>query len=84
MRIIVTVCGSLIFFAGWASGQNYFDASKWSELGQKDNFARLMYLKGYLRGYSDGDSAMEKIAVVLTKNTPLDSMDSSIKHVVLP
>jgi hypothetical protein len=40
-----------------------------------------MYVKGYIQGYADGDSAMEKITVVLTKNIPLDS---STKQLVSP
>jgi hypothetical protein len=57
------------------------DASGWNELGKTEGLARLMYVKGYIQGYADGDSAMEKIAVVLTKNAPLDS---STKKLIEP
>jgi hypothetical protein len=80
-RIAVASCCSLIFFAGWAFGQRTLDASNWNELGKTDGLARVMYVKGYVQGYADGDSAMEKIAVVLTKNAPLDS---STKKLIEP
>ena len=69
---MVATCCALIFFAGWAFGQKNLDASNWSELGTTDNLARLTYVKGYIRGYADGDSAMEKIAFAATKDVPLD------------
>jgi hypothetical protein len=80
-RIAVASCCSLIFFAGWAFGQRTLDASNWTDLGRTDGLARLMYVKGYIQGYADGDSAMEKITAVLTKNTPLDS---STKKLIAP
>jgi hypothetical protein len=80
-KIIVAACCSLIFFGGWASGQKSLDASNWTALGKTDDFARLLYVKGYTQGYADGDSAMEKIAIVLTKNAPVDS---STKQLISP
>jgi hypothetical protein len=46
-----------------------------------DRFARTMYVKGYLDGYNDGDSAMEKITVIVTKGVP---PDASTKALVSP
>jgi hypothetical protein len=74
-RIVVASCCAIFFFAGWAFGQSQIthDASAWTELGKADGLARLMYVKGYIQGYADGDSAMEKIAAVLMKSTPVDA-----------
>lgn len=80
-RILITICCGLTFCAGWVFGQRTLDASNWGELGRTDGLGRLMYVKGYIQGYADGDSAMEKITVVLTKNIPLDS---STKQLVSP
>lgn len=81
-KIIIGACFCvLVFCSGWVFGQRTLDASNWSELGKIDNLARTMYVKGYLAGYSDGDSAMEKITVVLMKNNP---MDDAKKKLVTP
>jgi hypothetical protein len=82
-RLVVASCCSLIFVAGWTFGQSQIthDASAWAEVGKADGLARLMYIRGYAQGYADGDSAMEKIAMVLTKNAPLDS---STKTLIAP
>jgi hypothetical protein len=81
-KIIVGGCFCvLVFCSGWAFGQRTLDASNWSELGKIDDLARIMYVKGYLAGYSDGDSAMEKITVVLMKDNP---MDDAKKKLVAP
>jgi hypothetical protein len=80
-RIIAALFSALIFFAGWAFGQRNLDASNWSDLGTTDNLARLTYVKGYIRGYADGDNAMAAIAFVVTKNAPVDS---STKKLIAP
>jgi hypothetical protein len=83
-RIIIAACGAVIFFVGWAFGQApSFDAAHWTQLGKADDYARLMYLKGYLRGYSDGDGAMERIAMMFVKKDQLNSMDAPTKKIVL-
>jgi hypothetical protein len=72
-KIIVAGCFCvLIFCSGWVFGQRTLDASNWGELGKIDNLARTTYVKGYLAGYSDGESTMEKIASVLMKDNPRD------------
>jgi hypothetical protein len=81
-KIIMGACFCvLVFRSGWVFGQRTLDASNWSELGKTDNLARTMCVKGYLAGYSDGDSAMEKITVVLMKDNP---MDDARKKLVTP
>jgi len=81
-KAILIGCFCLVVFcSGWAFGQRSLDASNWSELGKIDNLARTMYVKGYLAGYSDGDSAMEKITVVLTGDYP---MDEAKKKLIAP
>jgi hypothetical protein len=80
-RIAVACCCVVFFVVGWAFGQQALDASRWSEYGKRDELARTMYVKGYLDGYADGDSAMEKITVVLTKDDP---PDASKKKLVAP
>jgi hypothetical protein len=72
-RMIVGGCFCvLVFCSGWVFGQQNSDASKWRDFGKTDDLARTMYVKGYLAGYSDGDSAMEKITVVIMKDNPID------------
>jgi hypothetical protein len=81
-KLIVGGCFCvLVFCSGWAFSQQSLDASNWRELGKIDDLARIMYVKGYLAGYSDGDSAMEKITVVLMKDNP---MDDAKKKLVVP
>jgi hypothetical protein len=79
--IVVGCLCVLIFCSGWVFGQRTLDASNWSELGKVDDLARTMYVKGYVAGYSDGDSAMEKTTVVLMKDNP---MDDAKKKLVAP
>jgi hypothetical protein len=82
MKTIVLGCFCLLIFSsGWVFGQQTLDASKWHQYGKADELARTMYVKGYLAGYSDGDSAMEKITVVLMKDNP---MDDAKKKLVAP
>ena len=69
-KIIVAVCCALTFFAGWAFGQHPLDSSGWSDLGKTDSLARLMYIKGYTEGYTDGNTMMVMIAAAQAKNTP--------------
>jgi hypothetical protein len=69
-RVLLALFCALVFFAGWASGQKNLDASNWNDLGKTDNLARLTYVHGYVRGYSDGVSAA-------TKNT--STTDSATK-----
>ena len=69
-RILIAICGALIFSVGWAFGQHPLDASRWSDLGKTDSLARLMYIKGYTEGYTDGNTMMVMIAAAQTKNTP--------------
>jgi hypothetical protein len=81
-KIIVVGCSCvLVFCSGWVFGQQNLDASKWREYGKTDDLARTMYVKGYVAGYSDGDSAMEKITVALMKDNP---MDDAKKKLVAP
>jgi hypothetical protein len=75
---IAAGCCGLIFFAGWAFGQQVLDASRWNEIGRQDDYARMMYVLGYTQGYEDGDSAMEKVAFVLTKGNPPDSATKAL------
>jgi len=75
---IAAGCCGLIFFAGWAFGQQVLDASRWNEIGRQDDCARMMYVLGYTQGYEDGDSAMEKVAFVLTKGNPPDSATKAL------
>jgi hypothetical protein len=67
-RIAVVCCFGLFFAVGWAFGQQSLSASKWSEYGNVDKLARTMYLQGYLDGFEDGDSAMERITFPLLGN----------------
>jgi hypothetical protein len=67
-RIAVACCCGLFFAVGWAFGQQSLSASKWAEYGNGNKLARTMYLQGYLDGFEDGDSAMEKIAFPLLGN----------------
>jgi hypothetical protein len=69
--IVVGSCG-LTLIAVWAFGQQELDASRWREMGKMDELALIMYVRGYTQGYADGDSAMEKVAAVLTKGAPID------------
>jgi hypothetical protein len=80
-RIAISCCFGLLFAVGWAFGQQNLSSSKWAEYGKADKFARMMYLKGYVDGYNDGDSAMEKIAGILMKGNP---PDSATKKLVTP
>ena len=85
-RIVLLVLCTLIFFVGWAFAQApapSFDGGYWVQLGKADNFARLMYMKGYLRGYADGDSAMEKIASVFIRKDEISSLDEARKQLVV-
>jgi hypothetical protein len=69
--LIAAGCCGLIFLAGWAFGQQQaLDASGWHQVGKADDLALIV--KAYIQGYSDGDSAMEKVAAVLTKGNPID------------
>jgi hypothetical protein len=34
------------------------------------SFARLLYLRGYLEGYADGELAMEQLATFVSKDNP--------------
>lgn len=73
-------------FVGWAFAQAQapsFDGGYWAQLDKADNFARLMYIKGYLKGYADGDSAMEKIASVFIKKDEISSLDEPRKQLVI-
>jgi hypothetical protein len=78
-QIAIACCCGLLLAVGWAFGQQNLSASKWAEYGKADKFARMMHLKGYLDGYNDGDSAMEKIASVLMKG---NSPDPATKNLV--
>lgn len=70
---IAAGCSSLIFFAGWALGQEkQFDASGWRELEKVDDLASLTYVKAYSQGYVDGENAMEIVASVVTHGKPVD------------
>jgi hypothetical protein len=77
-RIAVACCCGVFFVVAWAFGQQALDASRWSEYGKRDELARTMYVKGYLDGYADGDSAMEKITVVLTTDDPPDALKKKL------
>jgi hypothetical protein len=70
--VLVGCCG-LTLIAVWAFAQQELDASRWREMGKADELAVMMYVRGYTQGYADGDSAMEKVAKVLTKGAPIDS-----------
>jgi len=67
-RIAIACCCGLIFAVGWALGQQSLSASKWTEYGNENKLARIMYLQGYLDGFDDGDSAMEKITYPLLED----------------
>ena len=70
--IFVGCCG-LTLISVWASDQLELDAARWREYGKRDELARSMFVKGYRDGYAAGNSAMEKITVVLTKDNPPDA-----------
>ena len=73
--LIVFGCCGLTLISVWASDQLELDAARWREYGKRDELAlaRSMYVKGYRDGYAGGDSAMEKITAVLTKDNPPDA-----------
>jgi len=77
---IACFCG-MFFVAGVVFGQKSLDGLGWNDLGKVDELARTMYVKGYVNGYADGDSAMEKITVVLTDG---QSPDASKKKLIAP
>jgi hypothetical protein len=70
--MVVGCCG-LILIAVWAFGQQELDASRWRDVAKSDDLALAMFVRGYIQGYTDGDSAMEKVTAVITKGAPIDS-----------
>ncbi len=69
-KLIVAVCCALTFFVGWAFRQHPLNSSSWSDLGNTDSLARLMYIKGYTEGYRDGHTIMVMMEEAKAKNTP--------------
>jgi hypothetical protein len=68
-RIVIALCVVLIFFVGWAFGQEHqLNAAGWADMGTTDSLAGLMYVKGYTEGYCDGHIKM--VLISQTKNSP--------------
>ena len=73
MRIRIACFCGMFFVAGAAFGQKSLDALGWNDLGKANRLARTMYVRGYVNGYADGDSAMEQIVAVVFKDQDLQT-----------